>query len=695
MARWSRIAPYIPFAIVLVGVLAYLNTFSNPFVFDDARTITGNSGIDRLFPILFTTRWVVDLSFRLNYAVAGFSVPDYHAVNLGVHLAAALLLFGVVRRTLLLPRLRERSGSAAPWLGGSVALLFVAHPLQTASVTYICQRYEAMMALFFLATLYSAIRTMTGASAGSRLGWAVVAVSFCLLGMGTKEVMLTAPLVVLLYDWVFVGRTLPGRGRLRVGLYAGLFLTLGVLAAMEMRMLGLMSDSGHSLTSSASPWIYLATQTQVILHYLRLSVWPAGQCLDYAWPLATGWGDVWPAAVLLVALGLLSLWGLLRRSGGGFLGGCFFLVLGPSSSLLPAPDAAFEHRMYLPLAALLTAIVLAGYRLIQPRLRHARRAPLVWLVILTGLTATLATATHQRNRVYASCETMWRDVMAKQPGNYRQRLSLSYALLDRGADGEAEKVIRDLMADTKDGFNRKQSSMTAGRDPFWHHAVARGQLGRLLLRRGDAASAVEHIAVTLLALPANVIAHHNMALALGLLQRYDEALLAAREAVRLDPQYGHGHGTLAFLLAHRGAHTAAAAHYRRAIALSSPSHHTLRLELAWLLATTPEDGLRDGAEAERLAMEVFTATGDRSIRALDTLAAALAEQGQYGDALIRLEQALSLATATDPGSPPAAPVPPSGLSGWGPAADRTTLLQRRRLYAKRQPFRAAPGGGRE
>jgi hypothetical protein len=113
MARWSRIAPYIPFAIVLVGVLAYLNTFMNPFIFDDARIITGNRGIDRLFPIFFSTRWLVDLTFRLNYAMAGFSVPDYHAFNLGVHLATALLLFGVLRRTLALPRLREQWGAPA------------------------------------------------------------------------------------------------------------------------------------------------------------------------------------------------------------------------------------------------------------------------------------------------------------------------------------------------------------------------------------------------------------------------------------------------------------------------------------------------------------------------------------------------------------------------------------------------------
>ena len=123
MARWSRIAPYIPFAIVLVGVLAYRNTFTNPFIFDDARIITGNPGIDRLFPICFSTRWLVDFTFRLNYRLAGFNVPDYHAFNLGVHLATALLLFGVIRRTLALPRLCERWAAPAVWIAGEAAAI--------------------------------------------------------------------------------------------------------------------------------------------------------------------------------------------------------------------------------------------------------------------------------------------------------------------------------------------------------------------------------------------------------------------------------------------------------------------------------------------------------------------------------------------------------------------------------------------
>ena len=170
---------------------------------------------------------------------------------------------------------------------------------------------------------------------------------------------------------------------------------------------------------------------------------------------------------------------------------------------------------------------------------------------------------------------------------------------------------------------------------------------------------------------------------------------SAREAVRLAPLYAKGHWVLASLLVQRHEYMAGMECYRRAISLSPLPHHEISLDLAWLLATAPDDALRDGAEAERLAMDVFTTTGERSIRALDALGAALAEQGQYGDALIRLEQALSLAAEGERDAPPKELEQASGLSGWGPAADTAMLLQRRRLYAKGQPFRTAPGGGRE
>ncbi|NQU41438.1 MAG: tetratricopeptide repeat protein [Lentisphaerae bacterium] len=649
MVRCSRFVPYIPLLIVLGGVLSYLNTFGNPFIFDDLPAIVGNRNIGQLWPVIPGARWIVNLSFRLNYALAGFSVAEYHAVNLLIHIWAALLLFGIVRRTLALPGLRTLWGDAAPCLAGVSALLFVVHPLQTGSVSYLCQRYESMMGLFFLGTLYAFIRAVTAGSTRSQWGWATGTIALCLLGMGTKEVMLTAPFVLLLYDWIFLGKgavPTPSPHRpslLRWFIHVGCFASLLVLLVFELQMVRELSAGGHDMVSVVSPWLYLATQTEVILHYLRLAVWPTGQCLDYAWPIVAGWGEIWPAALAVIGLGLLTLWGTWKRMPWAFLGGWFFLILAPSSSLLPAPDAAFEHRMYLPLAAVLVGYVIGAYRLLRSHVMRSPRMGAILVVAAMGLAVVLGWGTHLRNRCYATSEAMWRDVMAKQPGNYRQRLALFHALFNRGDDAEAEQVIRSLMADTVDGFNRGESSVVAARDPFWHYAVARGQWGRLLLRRGDAAAAVTEIASAIRALPGHSVLHHNMARALSALGRYDEALLASQESLRLDPSYARGHGMMGFLLVQRGDYGGGAAAYREALRLSPPPHHALSLEYAWLLATAPDAAVRLGTEAERIAAEVSRALEGRSARALDVLAAAQAEQGRFDEAIETVKLALALA----------------------------------------------------
>ena len=100
----------------------------------------------------------MNLSFALDYAVGGLNTLPYHVTNLAIHVLAGLALFGVVRRTLLLPRLRDRFGRASVPLALAVALLWAVHPLQTESVTYIVQRYESMMGLFYLVAVYGLIR---------------------------------------------------------------------------------------------------------------------------------------------------------------------------------------------------------------------------------------------------------------------------------------------------------------------------------------------------------------------------------------------------------------------------------------------------------------------------------------------------------------------------------------------------------
>ena len=126
-------------------------------------------------------------------------------------------------------------------------------------------------------------------------------------------------------------------------------LTL-VLAPRLGRVLG---DAG------IAPWPYLLTEAGVLAHYLRLCFVPAGQCLDYGWPVARNVWQVLPGALVVLPLLVGTLWALRRKPALGFLGTWFFLILAPTSSVVPFADPAFEHRMYLPLAAVVLGVVLA------------------------------------------------------------------------------------------------------------------------------------------------------------------------------------------------------------------------------------------------------------------------------------------------------------------------------------------------
>ena len=424
--------------LLLVAVAAYHNSFTGPFTFDDAIWINENSNIRHLWPIgavLFPPdatvvggRPVVSLTLALNYALGGTNVWGYHAFNLVIHILAAWTLFGVLRRTLILPRLRERFGSAATPLALAAAILWMIHPLQTESVTYVIQRTEALMGLFYLLVLYGVIR---GATWGGSRWWYVVAVLSCLLGMATKEVTVTAPVIVLVYDRMFLAGTFREAWRQRYGLYLALAATWSVVPLLLIST-GFYGGTAGFGVQKFTWWTYLLTQPGVLVHYLGLTFWPRGLCLDYGWPAAHGWNDVLGPAVLMVGLLALTFWALVRGWGWGFLGVWFFLVLAPTSSFVPIQDAAFEHRMYLPLAAVVTGVVLGGYLVGQGVVGGGKiSGPVVQimgvsLLILAG--AALGILTLRRNEDYRSELSIWEDTVAKAPGNERAENNLGNTL---------------------------------------------------------------------------------------------------------------------------------------------------------------------------------------------------------------------------------------------------------------------------
>ncbi len=212
MARGGK---WLPATVIVLTVwAAYANSFSTPFIFDDLKSVVQNPTIRHLWPLADVLspptsltgavgRPVVNLTLAINFALGGLDVRGYHAFNALVHALAALTLFGIVRRTFLQPVLRAGFVAAAMPLALAVALLWALHPLQTESVTCVIQRTESLMGLFYLLTLYGFIRAVDAPAPHQGAG-RVFTVTVCLLGMATKEVMVGAPLLVLLYDRTFV-----------------------------------------------------------------------------------------------------------------------------------------------------------------------------------------------------------------------------------------------------------------------------------------------------------------------------------------------------------------------------------------------------------------------------------------------------------------------------------------------------------
>ncbi len=526
-----RLRPVLPLLMVIAGVIAYANTFRAPFIFDDYGAITRNPQIRRLWPLTdaltppqrtpVTGRPLVNLSFAINYRISRLDPWSYHAFNLLVHILNGLLLFGLLRRTM------NRDG---PALAG--ALLWLVHPLLTDSVTYVVQRTELMMACCLLLTLYCVARGW--------LAWAVVA---CAAGMACKETMLVAPILVLLYDRAFLAGSFREAWRARNKLYLALAATWLVWLLLQLD-----HPRGTSVRfddPQLTPWHYLLTQCGIITHYLRLTFWPHPLALDYSdWPIAHSLGAVWPAAALLVALALGTAWALWRRPALGFLGAWFFLILAPTSSIVPIiTEIAAERRMYLPLAAVIIVVVLALAKVC--RLRGP--AMVLSCVVVTGLSVM----TILRNHDYRSVVAIWSDTVAKRPRDARARTNLGVALLEAGQVSRGQSACeRALQFDptlpmAHVGVGRAElaaGDTTRALTEFAEAIRLNPKLpeawfytANAQLSLGQTNAAVASYQRAIAAQPVFAEAHNNLAVALLGLGREKEAREQWREAVRLRP----------------------------------------------------------------------------------------------------------------------------------------------------------------
>jgi len=625
--------------IVLAGAAAYANSFSGPFIFDDWPSIAENPTIRHLWSALAPRstgiggaigRPLINFSFAVNYAVGGLRVWGYHATNLAIHILAGLTLFGIVRRTLtsrLATRRSEISNlrfeiSEATSLAFAVAVIWTVHPLQTESVTSIVQRTESLMGLFYLLTLYCFIR---GAEKGSqesgvrsqekRSGfrhlasnlWPLASVCCCLLGMASKEVMVSAPLIVLLYDRTFLAGTFREAWRRRRGWYFGLFSTWLLLGYLVVHMGGRRAE-GAGFGLNVTPWTYALTQCRAIVHYLELAVWPHPLVFDYGTGLVQHFAAVAPQALVLTLLVAGTIFMLRYRPVLGFLGAWFFAILAPSSSVVPlVAQTMAEHRMYLPLAAVVVLIVWGLHRLLG-----GRSFP-----VLLALAAAFGWLTSQRNETYRTEERIWRDTVAKCPDSERAHYGLGAALTRAGQTAAS-------VAEYEEALRLKPD-----------YAEAHSNLANVLKAEGRTAEAIVHYEEAVELKPNLAEAHNNLGIALKAEGRTAEAIAQYEEAVRLKPDYAEAHNNLGIVLSAEGRTAEAVAQYEEAVRLKpdlAEAHNNLGIAL--IAEGRIAEAIAEYEEALRFRPDYPEAHND--------LGSALKAEGRTAEAIAHYEEAVRL-----------------------------------------------------
>jgi tetratricopeptide (TPR) repeat protein len=599
--------------LVAAVAAAYGQSLGGRFLYDDIESIAENATIRQFSTALsppdgatVSGRPFLNLSFAVNYAVSGPREWSYHAANVAIHAASALLLLGIVRRTLRTPAAGARSAPEALAVAFAAALLWALHPLQTESVAYVVQRAESLMGFFYLLTLYAFIRFADG-GARARL-WGIAAFAACLLGMGTKEVMATAPLVVLLYDRMFVCGSFAGAWRRHRDLLVALALCWLPMAGFAWLGGGRSGTAGFG--SGVAWWAYALSQLRAVALYLRLCVWPHPLVGDYGRFLGGGRLEVALGAVLVAGLAAGTVALLARNRPAGFLGASFLLILAPTTSVIPvSTEIIAEHRMYLPLAAVATFCAAALFAVVG--------RPRPFIVLVGALALALGVATASRTRVYRDAEAFWADDALKVPGNAGAWNNLGAILAAKGDHAAAIERYRRALALV----------------PTF--AFAHFNLGNSLAATGRVAEAASEYEEALKFRPQDPVIHRRLAYALAAGKRGYAAAAEYREALRLEPGSAEAWAGLGAAMVQVGNLPEAAEAYAQAVRLR-PDHAATRVDFGDVLVQLGRnaEGIRQYREALRLE------PGAADVH--NNLGGLLAEGGDLAGARAEFEEALRL-----------------------------------------------------
>ena len=579
-------------ALLLAVWATYSNALGGPFLFDDIESIVADPALRSWSTALDSApgsgasgRPLVGLSLALNYALGGLEVVGYHVLNVALHSFTALALFVFVR--LALAQLRggvRTSGDRS--CAFVAALLWGVHPLAGDAVNLVISRGVISMSFFYLVTLICAAR---GFASTQPRGWFIAAIAAACLAVASKETAVSLPFAVIIYDRALHSGSWRSALARHRALYMGFLVPLALLAWF---VLGADRGVSVGLDMRVTPLAYALAQLEALTQYVRLAFWPDALLADYGnWGVWSGERAPWIAGLAVALLLVATAWGIAKKYLAGLAGFIFCAVLAPTTSFIPITgEVAAEHRMYLPLAALVVVVVLLGRTILgrlAPRLGAA--SALVGTVLL--LTAgTFATTSFQRNRVWGEAVSFWTDVTEKAPRNLRAWHYLGDALLGEG------RAVESVVA-----YERATEVNPAYLDAQVRLAFVLEHLGR----RGEAAQ--------------------RRAQVLTLDAGYASKLVAQANAVL---SRGDGESGVRLL---------------REALLYRPGHRMAGTHLVMVLATSSNPRVADPARAMELAADLLVDGPVSDPVELDAIAAAEARVGRFAEAVSAAQRAREIA----------------------------------------------------
>ncbi|MBD3231062.1 tetratricopeptide repeat protein [Candidatus Dependentiae bacterium] len=550
-----------PSLLFLLTSIFYWPSLKYPFQFDDLANITKKFAIrfdNPLYRWWHNSRWMGDWLNRMNYQLGQFDPFYYRIFNLFIHICTGLILFYLILSLCKFLKSHPFFYNNATLIAFTTSALFLFHPVQTQTVSYVIQgRLEGLATLFVVVTLFLFIKTFSTKNKILKPILLVSTIVIALLSCGTKEIVVVTPFLLLLIDWFFLSQENWNSFKTRIGFHAIFFITFFVIFVHYLSpefftravtfKTSTSNNRGNILTKSAydtiTPYPFLISEFKVILHYLLIFLWPFNISVEYDWKLSESFFsfDSFFPFIILITIIALCIYAVVKKKYSyisfGFF--WFFISIAPRSSIIPSPELICDYKTYLASIGWLFVLSVALIHLIKFAFEKIHQIPsfmhgyFTQLILITVLLSGFGIGTTNRNIIWSSAAAFWKDIVNKAPTKARGHNNLGVALSEEGKTDEAiihyKKAIQ---------LDRNYA------DPLSNLAVAYSM-------KGEIDNAIAALKGAIHIFPTYAEAYNNLGTLLLKKQNYEDAEKMLNAALEIRPYYGKAFYNLGRLYAEK------------------------------------------------------------------------------------------------------------------------------------------------